>query len=45
MVVSSIIVKGLPGALPDPRVTHTKGTKFRPAWREPLESVVHWDAW
>jgi hypothetical protein len=26
-------------------VAHTKGTDFKPAWREPLESVVHWDAW
>ena len=26
-------------------VAHTKGTDFRPGWREPLESVMHWDAW
>lgn len=26
-------------------VAHTKGANFKPAWREPLESVVHWNAW
>ncbi|MCM3882426.1 nitroreductase family protein [Frankia sp. R82] len=26
-------------------VAHTIGTDFRPAAREPLESVLHWDRW
>ena len=26
-------------------VAYTKGSKFKPAWREPLESVVHWNTW
>ncbi len=26
-------------------VAHTVGTDFRPAPREPLETMVHWDAW
>ncbi|WP_225438241.1 nitroreductase family protein [Candidatus Frankia nodulisporulans] len=26
-------------------VAHTLGTDFRPAAREPLESVLHWDRW
>ncbi|HLJ68560.1 MAG TPA: nitroreductase family protein [Chloroflexota bacterium] len=26
-------------------VAYTRGTEFRPAPREPLETVVHWDGW
>lgn len=26
-------------------VAYTKGTDFKPAPREPLDTVVHWDAW
>jgi nitroreductase len=26
-------------------VAYTLGTDFRPAWRAPLETVVHWDTW
>ena len=26
-------------------VAYTKGTKFRPGKRDPLESILHWDAW
>jgi nitroreductase len=26
-------------------VAYTKGTDFRPAKREPIEQVVHWDTW
>jgi nitroreductase len=26
-------------------VAYTKGTDFRPARRQPLEKMVHWDAW
>jgi nitroreductase len=26
-------------------VAHTLGTDFKPAMRQPLERVVHWDAW
>jgi len=26
-------------------VAHTKGTEFKPAPREPLATMVHWDAW
>ncbi len=26
-------------------VAYTVGTNFKPAWREPLDSVLHWDAW
>lgn len=26
-------------------VAYTKGTDFRPAKREPIETVVHWDSW
>jgi nitroreductase len=26
-------------------VAYTKGTDFRPARRQPLDRVVHWDAW
>jgi len=26
-------------------VAHTIGTDFRPASREPLESILHWDHW
>jgi nitroreductase len=27
------------------RVAYTKGTQFQPAPREPLHSMVHWEAW
>lgn len=26
-------------------VAYTLGTDFRPAWRAPLETMVHWDSW
>lgn len=26
-------------------VAHTLGTDFRPAHREPIEGIVHWDSW
>jgi len=26
-------------------IAHTIGTDFKPAAREPLESVTHWDHW
>jgi nitroreductase len=26
-------------------IAYTKGTDFKPAKREPLESVLHWDKW
>jgi hypothetical protein len=26
-------------------VAYTKGTEFKPAPREPLDRVVHWDRW
>ncbi len=26
-------------------VAHTKGTAFKPAWREPVDSIVHWETW
>jgi hypothetical protein len=26
-------------------VAYTRGTDFKPAHREPLASVVHWDGW
>ena len=26
-------------------VAYTIGTDFRPARRQPLETLVHWDAW
>lgn len=26
-------------------VAYTKGTDFKPARREPLQAIVHWDAW
>ena len=30
------------GLLP---VAYTKGTKFKPAERKPLEDIVHWESW
>lgn len=26
-------------------VTYTRGTKFKPGWREPMTTTVHWDTW
>jgi nitroreductase len=26
-------------------VAYTKGTKFKPAAREPLDTMVHWESW
>jgi hypothetical protein len=26
-------------------IAYTKGTDFKPAKREPLEKVLHWDKW
>ncbi|HEY8215813.1 MAG TPA: nitroreductase family protein [Acidimicrobiia bacterium] len=26
-------------------VAHTVGDRFRPAWRRPVDDVVHWDRW
>jgi nitroreductase len=26
-------------------VAYTKGTEFKPAKREPLERMVHWEGW
>ena len=26
-------------------VAYTKGTDFKPAHREPLDTVLHWDHW
>src|SRR5262245_4606871 len=26
-------------------VAYTQGTRFRPALREPLHTMVHWEAW
>jgi nitroreductase len=26
-------------------VAYTRGTKFKPGWREPLTTTVHWDSW
>ncbi len=26
-------------------VAYTRGTDFKPAAREPLDAMVHWDAW
>jgi hypothetical protein len=26
-------------------VAHTVGDRFQPAWRRPVDDVVHWDRW
>jgi len=26
-------------------VAYTQGTRFKPGWREPLETMVHWETW
>jgi nitroreductase len=26
-------------------VAYFKGTDFKPAWREPLDTILHWDSW
>jgi nitroreductase len=26
-------------------VAYTQGTDFKPGWREPLETIVHWETW
>jgi len=26
-------------------VAYTQGTRFKPGWREPLDTIVHWETW
>ena len=26
-------------------VAYTQGTRFKPGWREPLETMIHWETW
>ena len=26
-------------------VAYTQGTRFKPAWREPLDTIIHWETW
>ena len=26
-------------------VAYTKGTKFKPAWRLPVDQILHWNSW
>jgi nitroreductase len=26
-------------------VAYTQGTHFKPAWREPLDTMAHWETW
>jgi DNA-binding response OmpR family regulator len=28
-----------------PAVAYTKGTEFKPAWRPPVDQVLHWNSW
>ena len=26
-------------------VAYTQGTRFKPGWREPLDTIIHWETW
>ena len=26
-------------------VAYTQGTRFKPGWREPLDTMIHWETW